>query len=269
MARRKPILKIGIITDIHYGFDTGGKLGSKASKLMQAFTRAVGKYMPAFIVDMGDRVSSRSAESDRSYMESLQEHFNQMAAPVYHITGNHDIHFLSRAENERITGRPAESWSLNQQGYHFVFWNPHVSKDGIGLRIRDDDLIWLKRDLAEHRLPTILFSHAPLYHDANPEAAPHGKISIRFHHAESEKIRAILEESGQVRLCMNGHLHRNHHTEINGIHYIAQQSLTQTYKKEYRVPTRAWSWLEIDEDQITVKLQGKVSRNYAIPLVTA
>lgn len=266
MTRRKPKLRIGVITDIHYGLDTGGKLGTKGPQLMRAFEAAVAGKQPDFIVDMGDRVSSRNAESDRYHMETLMQHFNRMAKPVYHIAGNHDIHFLSREDNLHITGKSAESHSINEGNYHFVFWNPHVTKDGMGLRVTQNDLDWLQNDLQQNPLPTIVFSHAPLYQETNPEPHPQGKVSIRFHHAESEKIREILENSGQVRLCMNGHLHRNHHEEINGIHYIAQQSLVQVYKKKNRVPARAWSWLEIDDDEITVRLRGKVRKDYTVLL---
>lgn len=265
MPRHTPSLRFGVVTDIHYGFDAGNKLGSKAPQLMQAFEKAVGKYQPDFIIDMGDRVSTRSADSDRQHMQNLMQHFNRMAAPTYHVAGNHDIHLLSRAENEIITGKPAESYSFDEGGYHGVIWNPYVSRHGNGLSVTDADLTWLREDLNRNDKPAIIFSHAPLYQESKPEAPEPGyKISIRFHHAESEKIRAILEESGNVRLCMNGHLHRNHHEEINGVHYIAQQSLVQTHQKKYRVPVRAWSWVEAGKDQITVKLQGKVRKDYVL-----
>ena len=266
MARRNTKLRIGVITDIHYGLDAGAKLGSKAPQLMEAFRKAAAKYKPNFIVDMGDRVSSRNPESDRHHMESLMQHFNRLAIPTYHVAGNHDIHHLSREENLRITGKSAESYSFDQDGYHFVIWNPYVTREGMDLRVRGSDMDWLKDDLAKNPNPTIVFSHAPLYDEKNPETNPYSKITIRFHHAEAARIRKIMEESGNVRLCMNGHLHRNHHEEINGIHYIAQQSLVQTYKKQYRVPARAWSWVEIDDDKIVVKLQGKVRKDYTLAL---
>lgn len=265
MPRAHPALRFAVITDIHYGFDAGNKLGSKAPEIMRAFEKAVGKYQPAFILDMGDRVSTRSAESDRLHMQNLMQHFNRMAAPTYHVAGNHDVHLLTRAENEIITGKSAESHSFDQDDHHIVVWNPHITRIGTGLLASAADLEWLQNDLRRNDKPTIVFSHAPLYQESNPQAPEPGhKVSIRFHHSESEKIRAILEETKNVRLCMNGHLHRNHHEEINGIHYIAQQSLVQTHQKKYRVPVRAWSWVEAGDDKITVKLQGKVRKDYVL-----
>jgi alkaline phosphatase len=181
------------------------------------------------------------------------------------VAGNHDIHRLSRAENEEITGKPATSYSFDQAGHHIVIWNPEISRDGTGLRVQAEGLDWLQQDLRSNDKPAIVFSHAPLYQEKTPVALDPGfKPSIRFHFDESEKIRHILEETGQVRLSMNGHLHRNHHETINGIHYISQQSATQAVRGKPHVPHRAWSWVEASARNITVKLQGRVRKNYVL-----
>ena len=266
MARRKPYSRAAIITDIHYGFDSGAKFGSKAPRLMQAFEKAVARHKPDFGVDIGDRVSTTSGERDTKNMETLQQYFNRMTTPVHHVMGNHDLSRLSRQENERITGGPASSYSNNVGDFHFVFWNPDMKPTAQGWKITEDDLNWLKNDLAQTSRKTILFSHIPLDHEDKADPHPYENILSRFHYADSDNIRKVLEDTGNVMLCMNGHVHRNHHSHINGIHYISQQSLTQTYQKHYRVPAGAWSWLEIDDDKITVKLQGKVRKDYTIPL---
>lgn len=262
----KPLLTAAIITDIHYGPDTGSKLGSKAERLMVAFSTAVKKYGPAFVVDMGDRISGRNPADDRRHMQSLQSHFNLLSMPVHTLIGNHDIRHLSRQENQDITGSPATSWSMDRNNVHFVFWNPEAEKNGNGLNVTEADMDWLKKDLQGTDKNTILFSHIPFDHELKEEENQHDHIAMRFHYADSAKIRAIAEESGRVKLCMSGHVHRNHRAEINGIHYVSQQSLTQMHKKHYRVPARAWSWLELYDDKILIRLQGQVKKDYAIAL---
>lgn len=266
MPRKKPQVRVAIVTDIHYGFDSSAKLGSKAPRLMQAFEKAVARHQPDFVLDMGDRVSTRSREDDTHYMETLQHHFNRMAAPVHHLVGNHDLNHVTRPENERITGGPASSWSKDVGNIHFIFWNPDIKPTTKGWRITADDLLWLEENLAKTDKKTVLFSHIPLDHEDKNDPNPWEHILSRFHYADSENIRKILEDSGKVRLCINGHVHRNHHSVINGIHYISQQSLTQTYQKKYRVPAGAWSLLEISDHEIIMKLQGKVRKDYTIPL---
>lgn len=261
-----PLIKIALITDIHYGFDTGARLGSKAPRLMNAFNKAAQAYQPDFIVDMGDRVSGRNARLDHHYMTVLQKHFQGLSAPVHHLIGNHDEKHLSRADNEHITGSPSHSWSMDHGDFHFIFWNPEIQRHGTGLSATQGDLHWLENDLASTEKKTVLFSHIPFDHEPKEEN-PHEHIALRFHHADSHAIRKILEDSEKVKLCLSGHVHRNHKSEINGIHYISQQSLTQTYKKLYRVPAAAWAWLEIHDDRIVHRLRGKVQKDYTLALL--
>lgn len=250
--------KIAVITDIHYGLDYGRRLGSKAPRLMLAFARAVEKIRPLLIVDMGDRVTCKNADSDRHFMQSLKEHFSRLAAPVISLLGNHDVRHLSREENEEITGSPSSSHSMDLDGYHLIFWNPDVRYHGTeGLRLRPEDLAWLEADVENADKPCILFSHVPLVLDKPAkERSPH-PIKDRFTWPESPKIQQMLERSGKVVLCMSGHRHKNRHDDINGIHYIIQQSFTNTWKENYRVPSRAFSILTLEPGKITFELMGK------------
>lgn len=283
-------LRAAIITDIHYGPDTGAKLGTKAPKLLEAFVKAVNGYDkgegPDLVVDMGDRVTARDADEARRNMETVCAYFNRLAAPVHCINGNHDLGRLTRQENEAITGSPAASYSLDEGGFHLVFFNPSgaIGRNG-ALVITDDDMEWLRRDLAATDKRTIVFSHVPLDNvseekaqaaaermvDASGEEIPienagfRDLVSGRFGYPEQgAAIRAIMEESGKVALCMSGHVHGNRRRDLNGIAYITQQSLTHQHQKFYRVPSRTYSFLEADDDGIVVKLRGKVVKDYVI-----
>ncbi|MBI4030895.1 MAG: metallophosphoesterase [Proteobacteria bacterium] len=259
-----PKVRAAIVTDVHYGIDSGCKLGSKAPRLMKKFIRAVGAGAPDFILDMGDRISHRNQRDDAKRMKALKSHFNEIFIPLYCLVGNHDIKNLSREENERIMGSPGASYSRNINGYHFIFWNPNVNNGDTGLKLDPDDLQWLKDDLSKCRGPAILFSHVPLDNDTDDNikayassAAATGIITNRFYYDNASDIRETLEKSGKIILCMAGHRHINRYREINGIHYITQQSLTNQYKEKYRIPAGTWSMLEIDDGGITVTLHGK------------
>jgi len=256
-------LRAAVITDAHYGFDIKDKLGSKAPKLMEHFAKAVNKFDPDVVIDMGDRVSAKSAESDRHYMQEYRKHFNDIAARYECVVGNHDIKNLSRGENEEIMDRPATSYSKDIGGYHLVFWSPKVLIDDDGIDIHDEDFDWLRDDLAATDKKVIMFSHVPLDNLDGEELNPYTRY---FFWTQGEQVRQILEDAGNVVLCMAGHRHRNRHREINGINYITQQSLTSTWKKHYRVPSRTYSFLEADDDKITIDLQGKTNKTYEIPV---
>jgi hypothetical protein len=264
-----PKVRAAVITDIHYGHDHGWRLGTKAPRLMKKFVKEVNGLQPDCVIDMGDRISRRNAGEDRSWMAELKTYFNQLAAPVHHLIGNHDLRFLTRQENEEITGSPGTSYSRDINGYHFIFWNPNVNNGDTGLKLDPEDIDWLKADLAANDKPAVLFCHVPFDNDEQDNEIAltesqkaTGVITNRYYYREAPDIRKMLEESGNVILAMGGHRHMNRHREINGIHYFTQQSLTNKYRKEYRVPTGTWTELELNNGQITIHLHGHAKMRF-------
>ncbi len=250
-----------IVTDIHYGFDIKDKMGSKAPRLMRKFIKAANDRGVDLIVDMGDRISTRNEEDDRAYMKALRKHFNKAAMPVYSNIGNHDIRHLSRAENEEIMGCPADSYTKEVGGYHLVFWNPTFYITETGLEVSSQDMKWLKENIENTDKPAILFSHVPLDNQGDEAEDPYTKY---FFWTQGEEIRKILEDAGNVILCMAGHRHRNRHREINGIHYVTQQSLTSQWRERYRIPSGTFSYLELEDGKIAIHLQGKFLKTYEL-----
>jgi hypothetical protein len=253
-------VKFSVITDIHYGFDVGNKLGSKAPRLMEGFIKAVNKYNPDCVVDMGDRISCRNRDTDMGYARQLKEQFNRVAAPVNHLVGNHDAKFMSREDNQDITGSPGTSYSKDYNGYHLVFWNPGVTiQRPDGLTIGDDELQWLKDDLAATDKPAIIFTHVPLDNDApdlEEEMKTFSGVAGRFYYKQGHEVRKVMEEAGNVIMCMAGHRHTKRHREINGIHYITQQSFTSAWNGTRR-PMGTFAFVEIEGDKISIALQGR------------
>lgn len=254
-------LRAVVITDIHYGFDIKDKLGSKAPRLMEVFVKAVNKYAPDCVIDMGDRISARSKDDDRHYMKSLKAHYNKLAAPVYTVIGNHDIRYLERDENERIMGTPAHSYGKDIGDCHLVIWNPKYRAGATGIELEQTDIEWLESHLAKIAKPVILFSHVPLDNEGDEGLEP---VSRYFFWTQGAQVRKIMEDSGNVILCMAGHRHRDCHKEINGIHYVTQQSFTNQWREHYRIPSRTFSFLELDDDKITIRLEGKFKKTYEL-----
>lgn len=257
-------LKVAVITDIHFGDDSGSKLGSKAPRLMEKFIKAVRQNNPDLVVDLGDRITGRGEESDKNNLKSLSSYFNRLATPVHNLIGNHDIKYLSHLENEQVLERSSQSYSIDVNDLHLVFWNTDLDSSGEqGLTLSDDDLEWLEKDLSKTKNKAIIFSHVPL--DSSLPTMNDNTMSVvdikkRFYYSNADKARKIMEDSGKVLLSIGGHRHTNQHNEINGIHYITQQSLTSTYKKRYRVPSGTFSFLKIDNNEVSFHLQGKVNK---------
>ncbi|MCB9991119.1 MAG: metallophosphoesterase [Rhodospirillales bacterium] len=257
-------LRIAVATDIHNGPDTKDKLGSKAPRLMKAFAKAANNFGVDCVIDIGDRISFKDQNTDTRYMKGLKALYNKIAAPLFSVLGNHDVKFLTREENAQIMGCPAESYSRDINGHHLIFWNPHhhCSEEGLSLEQRDMD--WLRDDLAKNKdKPTLLFSHVPL---DNIHGEEKHRVERYFFWNEGANVRKILEDAGNVILCMHGHRHKNQHRDINGIHYITQQSLVNQWRKHYRVPSGTFSLIEINDDTIKVQRHGKPKKTYDLDI---
>jgi len=269
-------LKAAIITDIHHGPRVGNKYGPKALRLVELFVEAVNRQKPDLVIEMGDRISEEDKETDRKRMTELKQLFNKLAAPVHSVIGNHDTKNLTRQENEEIMGSPAESYSVDVNGFHLIFWNPNVDcgEHDDTPSLCDAELAWLKQDLAAHNAPTIIFSHIPfdgMFEPGDKEIGSR-EIEKRFSYPESPDIRKILEDSGNVILSMAGHLHKNSSKIINGIHYVTLQSLVQAQEgKGKRSPYGTYAFLNIaandnnDGGTIHIELKGKYRKNYELP----
>lgn len=261
------IIRVAVLTDIHYGFDFRDKLGSRAPALMERFIKWTDrlKDKPAFVVEMGDRANSRNADDARSNMRKLKDYFNRLAMPVCHLLGNNDLKNLDRAENEEITGSPSESYSMDEGGWHFVFWNPHATLSTDGIVVSKADIDWLKNDIDAATKATAVFCHVPFY-DRNEKTEIENDrasgIISRFSFKDAPDLRKIFEESGKVRLAMGGHRHRNSYAAINGVHYVTLQSLTGQHREKYKVPAGTWSMLEFGPDDIEITIYGKARMRF-------
>jgi len=266
-----PSIRVIIATDIHYGFDQGAKLGSKAPALMAQFTKAVARFSPQpdFVVDLGDRVNNKSRDDDRAYMQEVKAAYDRVSAPLYSVIGNHDVKHMSPADNEQIMGAPATSYSMDVGNFHFMFWNPDITYSKTGMSVTQADVDWLKDDLAATTKTAILFSHMPLYNSEvdEPQEEPHD-ISLRFSFKNAGELRSVLAQSEKVRAVIAGHRHKNHVKELDGICYITQQSMTDQYKDAYNVPAGTWSMMDLEEDKIKIRLYGKAKLRMNGSLVT-
>ncbi len=125
----------------------------------------------------------------------------------------------------------------------------------------------LRKDLASTSLPTVIFTHLPL---------DNGSMKGNFyfdkdypHHAgypaiQGEKIRDVIEKSGNVILCVNGHAHWNAYHCIDGTHYVTIPSLTETFLT-WPSPDEAYARLDIGE-QIEIEIFGQAPIFYRLPI---
>jgi len=260
-------LRIGLITDIHHGPDRGTKKGSAALSLLDKYAEWLASSRPALMVEMGDRISDVDHQTDIRQAKDVARRLSLIKTPRAHLLGNHDVHRLTIAENEDIYGVTFSSRSMVINGFHLVFWNPNVELDqGNGFSLNRESLDWLEADLKTSRHPVVIFSHVPLggggmignfYFE---KAYPHHTT-----YSEDEAIRTVIEQSGKVILCLNGHTHWNSLNTVDGIHYVTIPSLTETFPT-YPHPNEAWAELRLRQTSIEIEVHGRTPALYRLPV---
>ncbi len=244
------MLRIAVVTDIHFGFDTPGRLGSRAPALVENFVRTTNEFQADLILDLGDRITSQSHDLDKSFLRRLREKYAEAAAPCHGVMGNNDLRNISALDNHILLGFAPESNSFDLNGFHLALWNPDVTNYRDGKLILDaESLEWLVCDLAATDLPTLVFSHAP------PNA---------YRDEDCARITALMKESDQVALAMGGHLHAAGYETHNGIPVITQQSLVHDMGDQ--TPVGAFSLVTCDHHQIRITGFGIGQPSYRIPV---
>ena len=248
MSASKPKLRLALVTDIHHGPPTKTKRGDEALPLLHKFVDFANDWGADLVVDLGDRISDKDNETDRRLTADVAGAFQRVSIPRRHLAGNHDLEFMTRQDGEELLGTSLTSESLDINGFHLVFWQAGVKYDRQdGFSLTDGDIQWLADDLAATDRPAIVFSHVPLdgalmtgnfYFEANQHCSQYG---------ETEEIRRVLREAGNVVLCVAGHVHWNKANSVDGIPYLSLQSLTESFTTA-PAPAGAWSTIEIGED---------------------
>jgi len=268
MSKTMQQLTLAIITDIHHGPDRGTKLGTTALPLLARFRDFVDDLRPSCTVEMGDRISDIDESTDRKLMGEVASALVNFPGPIHHILGNHDVAKLSIAENEELMQCSFASSSTDADGFHLVFWNANDKLDfANGFSLADTDLEWLRKDLAATDLPSIIFTHVPLDNGSmkgnfyfEKAYAHHGS----YPETQGEAIRDVIERSGKVILCLNGHAHWNAYHCIDGTHYVTIPSLTESFTC-WPHPNEAFASLRIAE-AIEIEVSGRTPTLYRLPL---
>ncbi len=262
------MLDVALITDIHFGPDRGTKKGSSAPELMRKFKHWLNASSCSLLVELGDRISDVDRDTDIVNIRQVAGWFSDISLPHYHLAGNHDLEELTLAENEELLKFSLRSTSVDVAGFHLVFWNAGSKLDREkGFSLLEEELRWLKADLAKTKFPTIIFTHVPLDNGSMKgnfyfeKAYPlHACYSIE----DGEKIREVIERSNKVILCINGHAHWNAYHCIDGIHYITLPSLTETFPT-YPNACESWAKLSVG-DEIQLQVFGNLPIEYRLPI---
>jgi len=204
-------IRFGICADVHKD------VMHDADHRLNVFVDRMNLQKVDFIIQLGDFCRPYA------YNNGFMAVWNSFDGPQYHVLGNHDTDGgFAREQTVAYWKIPAKYYAFEKSGFHFIVLDGNDKTDplqsGYARYIGEEQQQWLRRELANTPLPTIIFSHQSL----------EDKGGI----ANGEAIRKMLEDANQaagrkkVIACFSGHHHIDYSREINGIYYIQINSMS-------------------------------------------
>lgn len=262
------MIRFGLVTDSHYADREDHRLRSyrDALRKMEDFITTMNEEKVDFIVHLGDFKDEgifKKEENTLRYLRTLEEVYTRFTGPTFHCVGNHDLDSITKKmflENITNTGIPNDQsyFSFDLKGFHFVVLDANYSKEGVDHYMKDDEtswenpylppeeLAWLETDLKNTRLPSIIFSHHPIFE------VFYGQYSM--FPKNYREIQDIIDRSGKVKAALHGHIHEEKHVKIRGVHYYTLFAMV-----DYPYPQNAYAIVELSEENLRIKGYGRSS----------
>jgi predicted MPP superfamily phosphohydrolase len=230
-STKKPILRFGMLSDVHYANrePAGERFYQQSLAKVQEAIDRMNQGKLDFAIELGDFKDQDAVPNEANtlnYLTEIESVFQKFDGPTYHVLGNHDMdgiskqQFLEKVENTGISGTKSY-YSFNRKKIHFVVLDGNFTKEGKAYdhgnfswedaSIPAQEISWLKDDLKANKLPVVVFIHQMLDESKNSKQAVQN----------AAEVRQILEQSGKVICVFQGHVHEERYNLINGIHYYS------------------------------------------------
>lgn len=257
----RPLLKLGITTDVHHSTSNSGTRKSlDAMRLLRSAIARFNDKAVDLVVDLGDLIQEVDEATDAVLFQQLFDEFETLGMAHQHTPGNHDIRNIGIEGMEAVFGAGSfTSRSIDLNGFHLVFFCPIRSTAPFTLTT--DELTWLENDLAGTELPTIIFTHVPINAgslDGNSYFAEGGGGEW----TNASDAAALIEVSTTI-LVLQGHTHWNAYHVEDDIHYITFPSMAESRRTPPNA-SGASALVEITDQHISVKVNGRDSIQYKL-----
>jgi len=233
-------LRFGMVTDAHFA-DADPQYDRYFRESIEKMTECIelmNEQKVEFLIELGDfKDQNTPPEEEKTigYLQSIENGFRKFNGPTYHVLGNHDMdsiskqQFLKNITNTDISTE-ATYYSFDRKGIHFIVLDANFLADGTPYDhgnykwnetyIPETELAWLRKDLSDTKLPSIVFTHQQL--------GGLGMTDIR----NAEAVRKILQESGKVLAGFDGHNHAGGYNLIEGIHHYTLKAMVDGSGKD-------------------------------------
>lgn len=262
--------KIVIFSDLHYAperpINNGSKIERKlieyAEPLLDKITDKINNEInPDLVLYLGDVVEDfNDHDKDIENLNYIWKKLQKIESPFYSCIGNHDLRSMeSRTEVEEIFGYEHSTFSFDIEGLHIVILGTYVNNElgreegGIFKTqfISEDDMNWLKQDLKNNNLPTIVCLHFGVAEDDMkgnwwfenlPETALLGN---------RKELKEILKNDENILAVFSGHQHWTKKIVEDGIPYYVVGSMSENINDD-GIPDGVYFVVEFDGENLVV-----------------
>jgi predicted phosphodiesterase len=224
----KPLLRVGLMTDLHYADKepTKTRFYREALAKLDEAVEHMNREKPALVVELGDFIDQAdSVEKEIEWLKTMESHYAKLTMPRHYVLGNHCVGTLTKQEFAQHTKAAVSFESFEAAGMTFLSLDACFRSDGTPYSRKNFDwkdanvpkaeLAWLETELGKASGPVIVFAHQRLDND---------KAHAVKNAAE---VRSLLEKSGKVHAVFQGHSHKNGYKQIAGIHYTTLVAMVE------------------------------------------
>lgn len=241
-----PLLRVGLMTDLHYADKqpTKTRFYREALGKLDEAVAHFNREKPALVIELGDFIDQAdSVEKEIEWLKTMERHYAQLSMPRHYVMGNHCVGTLTKQEFAASTKAPGGHAVVEQNGVTFLILDACFREDGTPYQRKNfswqdanlpkGELTWLEGELAKAGGPVIVMAHQRLDMDK--------AHAVR----NAAEVRALLEKSGKVLTVFQGHSHKNDYQQIAGIHYVTLVAMIEGTGLE----NNGYSMLEVMPDQ--------------------
>ncbi len=260
--------RFGLCTDSHYSEKEAleDKHYAEALLKMEEFVKTANRLDPDFVIHLGDFKDEDllpDPESTLHYLRKMEEAYSRFKGRRYHCVGNHDLDSITKAQflgHVENTGQDNSSghYSFELSSIRFLVLDANFDAEGKDHFFRQggdwqdpvmprEQIDWLEDQLAQSEGPCVVFCHHPLF--------AYVKNGHSYHVSNCPEVRKVLEASGKVVAVFNGHMHEEMFHEINGIQYLAMNSMLEgTF-----IQRTCFYFIEIDKDELRIDRFARIN----------
>jgi Icc-related predicted phosphoesterase len=196
-----PVVKVGIITDVHVG-----NAGSETR--LSDFVNIMNKWQPAFVIQLGDAATGLSDNAIGGYttiaeLDRFRTIYDKLNIPHYWVAGNHDVDVISVDEWKSHAGINSDQYVLNYGGMRFIIINTEITAEWV--------VGFLEPQLSSENYTNIIFGHKPLVS---------GNFTTDYLMVGADNITQLLTSSNNTKMYICGHVHQNDYLLRNGVEYM-------------------------------------------------